>query len=113
MNEEPRQIGAELLVDVADKVTTLAMEHGLDEDRAKRLGTHAAGKLADDWGGQLVYIPMDLLAKNKERNAAIFREFTGDNVADLAAKYGLSIQAVYRIIKAERARRSPKQLPLI
>jgi Mor family transcriptional regulator len=108
-----RQIGAELLVDVAGKVTALAKEHGMDDDRAARLGTEAASRLAEDWGGQQVYIPMDLLARNKDRNAAIYREFTGDNVADLASKHGLSIQAIYRIIKAERAARSQKQHLLI
>lgn len=106
---ETRQVGAELLVDVAGKVTALAIEHGLDKELGQLLGAAVAGKLADDWGGQVIYIPMDLHAKNKERNAAIFREFTGDNVADLAAKYDLCVQAIYRIVKAERLLRRGNQ----
>ncbi len=109
MSEEPRQIGAELLVDVAGKISALAVKHGLPEERAQLFGAEAASKLADDWGGQLVYIPMDMAARNKERNAEIYSEFTGANVADLVTKYGLSLHTIYRIIKAERTVRAQKQ----
>lgn len=108
MSEEPK-IGAELLNDIALKITAKAQEHGLSVDSARLLGVETAAKLADDWGGQLVYVPKDAAQKIKVRNAQIYREFTGNNVQELAAKYGLGIHAVYRLIEGERRRRAQTQ----
>lgn len=97
----------ELLTDLADKVAAAASESlGADQKRAAMFGNEVANRMADDWGGQQVYIPRNAAGQRQGRNAQIFREFTGDNVPDLAKKYGLTIQAVYRIIKAERALRA-------
>ncbi len=104
-----RQPGAELLTDLAAKTRALAEAHGLDSIRAQRLGDAVATRMADEWGGQQVYFPMDMLARNSERNAQIYRDFNGGNVADLAARHGLSIQAIYRILRAEREARRPAQ----
>lgn len=97
-----KHLGSELLRDFADKATELAKDFGLSVEKAEELGNRMKIMLSEDWGGQMLYIPMTAgrIAQREARNVAIRREFTGDNVADLAAKYRLSVHTVYRIIKA-------------
>lgn len=110
MSETPRQIGAELLRDLSDKLSALAQQMlGAKRAQAEDFAEEVAWRVAADWGGQIVYIPMDLIARLSGRNAQIYKEFTGDNASELASKYGLSVQQIYRIIKRERAKRMPKQ----
>lgn len=111
--DTPRQLGTELLQDLSAKLKVLAVEFGMPETRAHSFAQEAAGQVADDWGGQLVYVPMDLVGRNSMRNARIYAEFSGDNHANLASRYGLSVQAIYRILKVQRELRTPKQASLL
>lgn len=55
-------------------------------------------------GGANYYIPKEH-ARNleiKERNEKIKREFTGFNQYELANKYGVSVQWIYRILKGNK-----------
>lgn len=112
--DTPRQLGNELLQDLAAKLAEQAVSTlGINEGQAKSFAQEVAGRLADDWGGQVVYIPMDVAGRRSQRNAQLFKEFRGDNVSELATKYGLSIQCVYRIIKIQRELRMPRQGSLL
>lgn len=111
------QRGCDLLKDVEETVEATAAQEmrirGLLERKElasipKDLGRVVADRLAEEWGGQSVYIPMD----NARRNARLYNEFTGDNVHDLAKKYRLSLSAVYRIVADERSKRRTPQLTL-
>ncbi len=105
--------GSVLLNDISDKLTSLVIAEGISVEVASRIGREAASFLADDWGGQNVYIPMDLSARLSTRNAEIYKLFTGDNISELATRFGLSVQTVYRIIKVERIKKAPKQASLL
>ena len=105
---------AELLDDVAAKVARMA-RCGLppmEEEAARDFGRRVADMLAEDWGGSSVYIPKNLASRFRRRDALLYREFTGQNVQELAQKYGLTQQRVYAIIKAERTRRAHAQRSL-
>ncbi|NDV21022.1 DNA-binding protein [Pseudodesulfovibrio sp. JC047] len=105
-----REVGAELLVDLADNLTMILTDKlGIDPNKAKRAAQDAAAHIADNWGGQSVYIPMDLVTRMNTRNSDIYSEFSGDNISELVRKFGLSRQAIYRIIRVERQRRLPRQ----
>ncbi len=97
-----KHLGSELLRDFEDKAVQLAKELGITGEKAKELGNRMRLMLSKDWGGQMIYVPMSegKIARREERNAAIRKEFTGDNVSDLAAKYDLSVHTIYKIIKA-------------
>ena len=105
---------SELLDDVAAKVASMA-RHGLpavsDAD-AGEFGRRVADMLAEDWGGSSVYIPKNLASRFRRRDACLYREYTGDNINDLARRYGITPQRVYAVIKAERARRTRCQMAL-
>ena len=112
--ETPRHLGRELLQDLAAKVAEMTQAMlGVPEAKAKAFSQEVAGWLADDWGGQNIYVPMDLVGRLSLRNAQIYREFTGDNQPELATKYDLSVQTIYRILKVQTALRAPKQLSLL
>ncbi len=100
---------AELLDGVAVRVANMALP-AVSEEEARAFGRRVADMLAEDWGGSSVYIPKNLAARFHKRDAMLYREFTGSNIAELAQKYGLTQQRVYAILKAERARRGSGQL---
>lgn len=105
---------AELLDDVAAKVAGMARCGCplMTEADAKDFGRRVADMLAEDWGGSSVYIPKNLASRFRHRDSQLYREFNGRNVVELAARYGLTQQRVYAILKAERARRGSGQLSL-
>jgi Mor family transcriptional regulator len=112
--DTPRHLGKELLQDLADKLAKQAQDSlGVSEAKAKSFAEEAAAALADDWGGQNIYIPMDQVGRRSQRNTQLYREFRGDNAPELAQRYGLSVQCVYRIIKAMRAAYAPRQHSLL
>lgn len=109
-----RHLASELLRDLATKLAAQARAaFGVEEEQARRFGEDVAGRVADDWGGQNVYIPMELSGKVKARNEQIYKEFTGDNAAELALKWRLAVQTIYQIIKFERSLRVPRQANLL
>ncbi len=92
----------ELLADVADHAAVIMEKHGLSPLQATSAGLEIADTLANHWGGQVICIPKDMKRKWQERREAICRDFKGDNHGELAQKYGLSVRAIYKIIKRGR-----------
>ncbi len=112
--DTPRHLGTELMQDLAAKLEQLATEMlGVTEAKAKAFAFEVAGAIADDWGGQNIYIPMELVGRRSQRNTQLYREFRGDNAPELATRYALSVQHVYRIIKAMRVAYAPRQHSLL
>lgn len=101
--QEFRSKGPELLVDLAQHVAASVVElAGLGSDRAEQVGREVAERMASHWGGQNIYFPMGLSYKLSQRDRQIFDEFTGSNHSELARKYGVSLQWIYKIIKTVR-----------
>ncbi len=95
--------GPELLVDLADHVSfTLVELLAMDQDKARQVGVEIADRMATHWGGQNVYFPMGLSYRLSRRDREIYDEFNGTNHSDLARKYGVSLQWIYKIVKAVR-----------
>ncbi|KWZ43775.1 DNA-binding protein [Burkholderia savannae] len=95
--------GPELLVDLAQHVAhTLTELANIDAVQAEQLGREIADRMAMHWGGQNIYFPMGASYRLSQRDRQIFDEFRGDNHGELARKYGVSLQWVYKIIKAVR-----------
>ncbi|MGV2287298.1 Mor transcription activator family protein [Trinickia sp. YCB016] len=103
MKGEFKSKGPELLVDLAQHVAfTLAERLGLDAGKAEQAGREVADRMAAHWGGQNIYFPMGMSYKLSQRDRQIYDEFTGANHSDLARKYGVSLQWIYKIVKAVR-----------
>ncbi|HEZ0652844.1 TPA: Mor transcription activator family protein [Neisseria meningitidis] len=99
----------ELVADLEDQavaclMSVLPIKRQQAVEVSKKLSRHLTG----NWGGQLIYFPKNLLGRVSERDMRIYKEFDGKNHAELARRYDLTVQHVYRIVKevgmAERAK---------
>ena len=91
----------DLLADLA-KYTVIAVREcypAMDAETAENIGMIVALKTGYNWGGLNVYVPKSMSLFACEREKQIFNEFTGNNHAYLAKKYGLSLQWIYKIVK--------------
>jgi len=95
-------IRAEMVRVMSDKGVLRGLDHGVIAGDVARA---VANYIAFSWGGVQFYLPMDFL----RRQAMIYDEFDGSNHADLARKYGCSVQTVYKYLRAERARRQSRR----
>lgn len=116
--DREKKLGAEMLQNLEEIITEelkiqLARRGLLDDTQRQKVASDLGRQLADflslSWGGQQVYIPKD----NKRRAAIIYDEFDGTNVSELARKYDLCIQTIYKIIRRERKARSMTQCSLL
>jgi Mor family transcriptional regulator len=94
--------GTELLTDLAERITTHLITQHVPEDGARQIGDEIAVEMAAYWGGQLIYFPKGKFVILSKRDRLIFCEFTGRNQKELARKFDVSEQHIYRIIKAMR-----------
>ncbi|MCM2494578.1 Mor transcription activator family protein [Burkholderia glumae] len=95
--------GPELLVDLSVQIAQALVElASIDTDQAEQIGREIADRMAGHWGGQNIYFPMGVSYRLSQRDRQIFEEFRGDNQAELARKFGVSLQWVYKIIKTVR-----------
>lgn len=99
-NDDFQNKAPDLLADLAKYTVTAVREMAdLDEQTAENIGMVVALKTAHNWSGLNVYIPRAMTLFACEREKQIYNEFTGNNHAQLAKKYRLSIQWIYKIVK--------------
>ncbi|QIW15834.1 transcriptional regulator [Pasteurellaceae bacterium RH1A] len=90
----------EVLADLARHIEAeLAQKHQINQEAAKQIGVEIAQRMAQNWGGCVVYIPRNLVLLLNERDMKIYQEFNGNNHQELARKYQVSTQWVYKIVK--------------
>lgn len=90
----------EILADLAKHIETqLAAKVKLNAELAKQIGIEVASHIAQSWGGEVIYIPRNLILLLSERDRKIFNEFNGTNHRELARKYNVSMQWIYQIVK--------------
>lgn len=95
--------GPELLVDLAQHTAVALTELlGIDPAQAEQAGREIADRMAGHWGGQNIYFPMGLSYKLSQRDQQIYDAFNGTNHSELARQYGVSLQWIYKIVKAVR-----------
>ncbi len=93
----------ELLLDLATQIEmSLVKDRLLSKEDARHFGIAMAQKMADDWGGLMIYIPKNLKNLLSSRDIQMYREFNGRNHWQLAKKYKLSMAQVYVIISKMR-----------
>lgn len=103
MNDQFRSKGPELLLDLAQQVAhALGELIAVDQERAEHIGKAVAERMAAHWGGQNIYFPMGLTMKLSRRDRQIYDKFNGHNQNELAREFGVSVQWIYKIIKAVR-----------
>lgn len=73
----------------------------LTAQQVEEIAERAISLYSSTFGGELVYIPKDSAFLRQKLHKEILAEFNGKNQRELAKKYGLSMQAIYKIIKAQ------------
>jgi Mor family transcriptional regulator len=68
------------------------------------IGPDAAVRLLRAFGGSQFYVPTLDRALRALRNKRILKDYTGTNEADLARKYNVAQQTVYKIVRDAKAR---------
>ena len=102
---EPASTGEEFLADVASATeTTLSGQFAVTERLSRLAGERLSTVIHRDWGGQEIYIlkPPSLAEDGSLRNQ-IRSQFTGRNHRELARTHGVSVQHIYRILRAEES----------
>ena len=91
---------AELVADLeAQVVGCLVSVSNIGKSDARIVAKQVAQHLSAHWGGQLLYIPKNHFGKLDERDKEIWAAFNGHNHAELARRYDLTMQQVYKILK--------------
>lgn len=65
----------------------------------KALARFVSKEISRNFGGEMVYIPKDSAFLRQAKHQDILSEFDGTNHRELARKYGVSMQAIYHILK--------------
>lgn len=99
----------ELMNNLFEVISDSLRNNGISEDEAISIAIDVTNEVIHNWRGQQIYIPQALQMQLSQRDLHIYHSFNGYNHAELAKKYGISMQRVYQIIakvrKDEMARR--------
>ena len=95
----------QILADIAQLLRSQLNEH-LPNTLADTLAMAQTELLSRTYSGSQVYFPKQEVLKRHQRNQALYREFTGNNHADLARRYHLTVTRVYEIVERTRKARS-------
>ncbi|EEH8067293.1 DNA-binding protein [Salmonella enterica subsp. enterica serovar Stanley] len=90
----------EIINDLAFHASQVLIESmNIDSASAENAGQAIADRMMRNWGGQSIYFPKDISGRASERDYQIYSECDGRNYAELAKKYNLTLQWIYKIVK--------------
>lgn len=100
------------LAALLDIFESALMRYGFKVTEAKKLSHLLLAEEANYCGGRHIYIPKGDRLKTAIRDTELFYDWHEKNICpnELATKYRLSIQHVYRIIKDKRSTLSSKNI---
>lgn len=99
------------LSELVDVLACELVRGGLEPDLAKAQARKLALVQAHYMGGRAYYIPTGEHLKAALRDRAIWDEFNGRNIDQLARKHGLSVPQTYAVVAAQRELTRRRQQP--
>lgn len=99
----------ELLRDLASVVSRELRAIGIEAEYSDAVACTVAEHVREHFGGVPQYWPKGADHQRVRRRRQMWLDFTGDNHAELARKYGMCLQQVYKtlaIARAEHLRRT-------
>ncbi|WP_029300314.1 Mor transcription activator family protein [Aeromonas hydrophila] len=101
------------LSELVDVLACELIREGMEPDLAKAQARKLALVQAHYMGGRAYYIPTGEHLKAALRDRAIWDEFNGRNIDQLARKHGLSVPQTYAVVAEQRQlSRSKSQLDM-
>lgn len=88
----------ELIADLEAQTTAFLSAEQIPKHTAQIISRKLSRHLCSNWGGQLIYFPKNQSGELDERDKQIYAEFNGCNHHELAKKYNLTEQRIYRIV---------------
>jgi Mor family transcriptional regulator len=95
----------ELLSDIADHVAAVVADHGIEAAIAEQAGAAVVDHLSLTWAGSHVTIPKDFRWRITQRDLEILSKFKGNNHHALALEYGMTENAIYKLLKRTQDRK--------
>ena len=92
----------EVLRSIQDHLVSILIGKGVDKTIADESAEEAVENIRINFGGEMVYIGKGKAYDINKRDARVWNDFNGKNHKELCRKYDISIQQVYKIIKAKR-----------
>jgi len=92
--------GAQIVCDAVE--ASLKEVLGIAPELADQAAYDVLRRVLEMCGGEYFYVPKDIRLAAHRREIDVWREFTGQNQRELARKYGVTVQYVYRIIARAR-----------
>ena len=114
--KEPREPGAynkkgtQFLSELKVHSQALLQEVGCVE-QADQVSNELVQRVAELWGGQLIYIGQGYEFKATQRDQQIYAEFNGHNHSELAQKFHIGVSYVYKIVKRMMAYEKKRNQP--
>jgi Mor family transcriptional regulator len=99
----------QMLADFVDVLRAAYQRAGIDPDQTDRLARQGVMALSDYLGGRYFYLAKGENLKQALRDDEIWREFDGQNIAELAQRYSVSERHVYRVLAEQRAMRRKRR----
>jgi len=94
----------ELLTDLAAHVSATVRDlMEVSPEIADMVGSEVAGLMAQNWGGQVIYVPAGIFYRVSKLHQEIYERFNGRNHNELAKEFHVSRQWIYRVVKRMRA----------
>lgn len=88
----------ELIASVIDHVEHTLKGVGIDAEKAASIAVLVADNLVDTFGGQNICFPTDYRRKMVQKEALIYSQFRGDNLADLAKVNGMTERGMRKLL---------------
>lgn len=94
----------EVLTHIEEQVTAVLKNRGVAPAIVAAAAMAVSDGISEVFGGQLVYFKNQSALNKEERRLAIIADYETGNYSrgELAQKYGISIQAVYKILKENK-----------
>lgn len=89
----------ELVADLEAQAAAFLAAEQIPSHTAQLVSRKLSRHLCSNWGGQLIYFPKNQGGELDERDKQIYAEFNGRNHHELAKKYNLTEQRIYKIVK--------------
>jgi Mor family transcriptional regulator len=87
-----------VLRELAELVQDELIKVDVPAARAAAIAETMAEHVRERYGGQPVYWPKGHTMRARQRRAAMWRDFTGDNYRELSERYGMCLQQAYKAI---------------
>lgn len=107
-----RRYALEVLTFLVDLFRRFFIAEGYSPARAEKASEKVGSEFVDAYGGQVLYLPKNTLAKTRELHRQVVTKFDGSNQQALAGEFGITSSTVYRILQKHREHtKAPRSVP--